>query len=58
MIGAIVSLGPKSSIDWRKSGKVSRVKNQGKTCNACYAFVAVADIETSLLLAGQSASLS
>ena len=58
MIGAIVSLAPKSSIDWRKSGKVSRVKNQGKTCNACYAFVAVADIETSLLLAGQSASLS
>ena len=57
-LGAIIRLPTKRSNDWRKSGVVSKVKNQGKTCNSCYAFVAVADIETSLLLSGKNASLS
>jgi C1A family cysteine protease len=43
-IGAIVSQRKKRSIDWRSKGKVSGVKNQGRVCNSCYAFVAVADI--------------
>ena len=34
------------------------MKNQGKSCDSCYAFVAVADIETSLLLKRKSVDLS
>ena len=44
MIGAITQESSKKSVDWRKRGMVSKVKNQGKSCDACYAFVAVADI--------------
>lgn len=54
MIGAIYKLSAQTSIDWRNSGKVSRVRNQGSGCNSCYAFLAVADIETSYLLASKN----
>jgi cathepsin L len=58
MIGAIYPLSSGMSIDWRDSGKVSSVKNQGASCNSCYAFVAIADIETSYLLASKNVRLS
>ncbi len=40
--------------DWRTSGKVSPVKNQS-SCNACYAFAAVAAFESRLLIDGAGA---
>lgn len=58
MLGAINIIKTNRNIDWRTSGKVSGVKNQGSACNSCYAFVATADIETSYLLASQKVTLS
>jgi C1A family cysteine protease len=58
MIGAIIKISPNQTVDWRVSGKVSAVKNQGSVCNSCYAFVAMADIETTYLLASQKVTLS
>ena len=58
LLGSIYKLSSGRTIDWRAKGKVSQVKNQGTICNACYAFVAIADIETSLLLANKRVRLS
>uniref|UniRef100_A0A8D0E473 Cathepsin W n=1 Tax=Salvator merianae TaxID=96440 RepID=A0A8D0E473_SALMN len=36
---------PAKSCDWRKFGAITAVKDQGKTCHACWAFSAVSNIE-------------
>jgi len=38
-----------SHFDWRMTGKVSPVRNQG-ACNACYAFASIAALESRLLI--------
>ncbi|KAL4431412.1 hypothetical protein ABPG75_006668 [Micractinium tetrahymenae] len=59
---AFAILGPPPNVslsqlvwDWRLLGKVTPAKQQGETCNACWAFSAVAAVESAVLLATRTA---
>ena len=43
-----------STFDWRVTGKVTSVKNQGG-CGSCYAFASIGNFESKLLVDGGSA---
>lgn len=48
-----------AKFDWRARGKVTPVKDQGYFCNGCWAFSALAALESQLLIAtGKSYNLS
>lgn len=47
------SLGAPASFDWRDYNVVTSIKNQG-ICGSCYAFAALANFESRVLIAGQA----
>jgi C1A family cysteine protease len=49
MVGESPVAAPPASFDWRTQNKVTSVKNQG-ACGSCYAFAALANIESKLLI--------
>ncbi|WVZ57321.1 hypothetical protein U9M48_007719 [Paspalum notatum var. saurae] len=47
------------SVDWRKNGAVTPIKNQGPSCSSCWAFVTAATIESiTKIKTGKLVSLS
>jgi len=46
-----LAITPPSNFDWRTTGKVTSVKNQG-ACNACYAFASLGCFESKILING------
>jgi len=49
LVGGPPPVGQPAAFDWRTSDKVTSVKNQG-TCGACYAFAAIANVESRILI--------
>ncbi|KAJ1296652.1 hypothetical protein BS78_01G318700 [Paspalum vaginatum] len=48
-----------ASVDWRKNGAVTPIKNQGPSCSSCWAFVTAATIESiTKIRTGKLVSLS
>jgi C1A family cysteine protease len=43
-IGSTMNLNFNFVVDWRAQGKITAIKNQGFSCDSCYAFVTTADI--------------
>ena len=50
-------VGKSKVVNWTSKGFVSSVKDQG-SCGACYAFAALADIESTYLMRGKALDLS
>ncbi len=44
-------LDPPARLDWRESGRVTSVKNQG-ACGSCYSFASLGNVESRILMTG------